>query len=258
MFYPQWNNTTSYPVNSIVVYNGLLYQATYYHNPASTAEPNVEMGTDPYDPTFFGSQRAWTLYATLPAGGGPTPFVPTTNILVRQVDPNDQYSLMGQYAPGVYGNDQGYSTQEYAGSVNNPTIPCPADKCVVAVSSNASGIYGNAFQLVKELVNPYKPAGSSYYISGGLNPPGTLNTLYVWWGIQAAFCFRRSVKLYCETTDALGNTSIVDNTFVPSDNEYNVGLSTPIQWFEPGNQSVTFTSYSGFSLQNAFDIAPND
>jgi hypothetical protein len=258
MFYPQWNNTTSYPVGAVVVYNGLLYQATYYHNPSSTAAPNVEMGTDPSDPTFYGSQRAWTPYATLPAGGGPSPFVPTTNILTRQIDPSDDYNLGGEFAPGVYGNDQGYSRQEYAGSYNNPTTPCPANECILMIGSNASLIYGNSFQLIKELLNPYKPAGSSYYVSGPMNAPGTVNTLYVWWGIQAAYCFRRSVKLYCETEDASGNVSMVNSTFTPTDDNYNVGPSTPIQWFAPGNESVIFSSYNGFTLQNAFEIAPND
>jgi hypothetical protein len=259
MFYPTWDNATSYPVGSIVSFNGLLYEATFYHNPASTLEPNVEMGAHPTDPIFL-TQRSWIIYGALPAGYSPSPFVLAPHILIRQVDFNEHYDLSAQFAPGPYGDDQGISKQEYAGSINYPTTPCPAAKCVVSLSHLGGPIYGTNFQLVKTLYNPVLAPSGTYYIDGPSNPEGETNTLYVWWGIQSPNCFRRSVKLFADTgeVDGSGNPIIEEQTFTPTDNTYSVGPATPIEWFAPGNQSVTFSSLPGPALLNAFEIAGND
>lgn len=257
MAYPAWDDATSYPVGSIVTFNNLTYIATSYHNPASTEAPNVEMGTDPYNP-IFESQRAWTIYATLPPGYQPSQFGLSPHILIKKIDYQDDYVYFGQYAPGPYGNDQGYSTQHFAGSPNNPSTPCPAAKCLVSIYAASGHIYGTSFQLVKTLFNPVLAPSGTYYIDGPAKPDGETNTLYVWWGIQSPSCFRRSVKLFCITINDLYEPVMLEETFTPTDNDYNVGSSTPIEWFAPGNQSVTFTSTHGLDLQNAYEVAEND
>lgn len=267
MFYPTWDNATSYPVGSIVSFNGLLYLATLYHNPASTTEPNVEMGTNPSAPVFFGSQRSWTIYGALPPGYSPSPFILTTAILTRKLDPNDDYDFGGQFAPGIYGDDQGISKQEYAGSVNNPTTPCPASKCDVNLNDIRGSIYGSNAQYIYELFNPVLSSTGDYYINGPLNPDGETNTLYVWWATQSPSRFRRSITINAQTGyDEFTFEPINETeTFVPDDNTYSVGGSYDMRrWIAPGNQSATFVSMAmpGVSfvpvLLNAYEIAPND
>jgi hypothetical protein len=245
--YPQWDSAVSYPVGSIVWFNNLLYQATQYHDPASSLAPNVEMGTDPFNPIFL-TQRSWTLYATLPTGYNPSQFVPDTNLLIKQQDINDRYVLFGQYAPGPYG--EGESSQRYAGSSNNPTTPCPADKCISMVAASG-GVYGNLFAVTKTLVNPVKPPGYTYYIDGPLNPYPDPNTLCVWWEFNATYCFRRPVVLTCDCDGVIQN-----QTFTPTDDNYTT-MSTPVEWYTPGNASVTF-SFVGYFGDVTYDIAPND
>lgn len=258
MSYPQWDNSTSYPVGSIVWFNGLLYEATLYHNPASTLEPNVEMGAHPTQPIFL-TQRSWTIYGVLPTGYSQSPFVLAPRILIRQVDPQDHYVLNAQFAPGPYGDDQGISKQEYAGSPNNPTTPCPAAKCVATLEHLAGSIYGTQFGLIKTLYNPVLAPSGTYYIDGPDKPVGESNTLYVWWSVSSPSVFRRSVKLYCATVDDYYDPVMLEETFVPTDNDYNVGMATPIEWFAPGNQSVSFSSnHPILDLQNAFEIEGND
>jgi len=255
MSYTVWNNVTSYPVNTIVSFNELLYIATFYHDPASTAAPNVETGLHPSNPGLFGLQRSWTLYSTLPTGYSASDFVPDVNILTKPVDVNDQYFFLGATVPGIYGNDQGIAQDYYQGTSNNPTTPCPANKCILMVTNGL--VYGNAFQEIRSIMNPVIGPGG-YYIDGPTNYPA-IDTLYVWWGIQAAYGFRRSVTLYCDTIDASGNPLLQTQTFTPTDDNYNVGPSTAIAWYAPGNQSTTFTSYSGvFTLYSAYEIDAND
>lgn len=248
MSYPQWDNATSYPVGSIVWFNNLLYQATGYHDPASTLAPNVEMGTDPFNPIFL-SQRSWTLYATLPTGYSPSQFIPTTSILIKQQDINDRYVFFGQYAPSPYG--YGESSQRYAGSSNNPTTPCPADKCISMLVTGSGLTYGDGFNVTKILVNPVKPPGYTYYISGPYNPYPDPNTLYVWWEFASTYCFRRPVVLTCECDGVIQN-----QTFTPTDDNYTT-MATPVEWYTPGNASATFSFVSGFG-DVTYDIAPND
>jgi hypothetical protein len=248
MSYPQWDNATSYPVGSIVWFNNLLYQATGYHDTASTLAPNVEMGTDPFNPIFL-SQRSWTLYATLPTGYSPSQFAPDTNILIKQQDINDRYVFFGQYAPSPYGF--GESSQLYAGSSNNPTTPCPADKCISMLATGSGFTYANTFNITKQLVNPVKPPGYTYYISGPYNPYPDPNTLYVWWEFNATYCFRRPVVLTCECDGVIQN-----QTFTPTDDNYTT-MATPVEWYTPGNASATFSFVSGFG-DVTYDIAPND
>lgn len=251
MVYAQWNDTTSYPVNTIVVYNGLLYQATAYHNTSSTDAPNVEMGTIPFD-TFFGSQRAWTLYAT-PNGYGTSQFVPGTSVLKNHQDPNDDYTLSGEFAPGIYGNDQGISNQYYAGSTNNPTTPCPANQCVLTINTQGPGglAYNSTFGITKTLINPVKPSGYTYYINGPLNTYPDPNTLHVWWEFTAPYCFRRPV-IFSADVDGTINT----RTLTPTDDNY-TNFTTPIEWYTPSNSSVTFNFIFSIGYVT-FDIDPND
>lgn len=250
MSYPQWDNATSYPVGSIVWFNNLLYQATQYHNPANFDPPNVEMGIDPFNPIFL-TQRGWTIYATLPTGYSPSQFVPDTNLLIKQQDINDRYVYFGQYAPGPYG--EGESSQRYAGSLNNPTTPCPADKCISMLSTSGPGglTYGNTFNVTKTLVNPIKPPGYTYYIDGPLNPYPDPNTLYVWWEFTATYCFRRPVTLTCDCDGVIQN-----QTFTPTDDNYTT-MSTPVEWYTPGNASATFNFVSYFG-DVTYEIASND
>jgi len=257
MFYPAWDSGTSYAVGSIVSFNGLLYIATFYHDPASTAAPNVETGLHPSNPGLFGLQRSWTLYSTLPTGYLDSVFVPDRNILTKPVDFNDQYSIDGATVPGIYGNDQGVAQDYYIGTPNNPSSPCPANQCISMVATSNGLVYGNSFQEIRSIMNPVM-GPSGYYIDGPTNYPA-IDTLYVWWGIQAAYGFRRSVTLYCDTIDASGNPLLQTQTFTPTDDNYNVGPSTAIAWYAPGNQSTTFTSYSGvFTLYSAYEIDAND
>ena len=255
MPYPVWNNVTSYPIGSIVSFNNLLYIATAYHNPASTTAPNVEMGTDPSFP-IFGSQRSWTLYSTLPTGYLDSVFVPDRNILTKPVDFNDQYSLDGADVPGIYGNQYGIAKDYYIGTPNNPTIPCPANQCISMVATSSGPIYSSGYQEIRTIINPVLGPGG-YYIDGPSNYPST-DTLYVWWGIQAAHAFRRNVTLYCDTFDSTPSPILQTQTFTPTDDNYNVGAATAIGWYAPGNQSVTVTGYIGFTLYSAFEIAVND
>jgi hypothetical protein len=215
------------------------------------------MGAHPTEPIFL-TQRSWTIYGVLPTGYSPSPFVLGPAILIRQVDPNEHYVLNAQFAPGPYGDDQGISKQEYAGSINYPTTPCPAAKCVASLSRLAGAIYGTSFQLVKTLYNPVLAPSGTYYIDGPDNPEGETNSLYVWWATQSPSCFRRSVKLFCGTFDEFYDPLMLEETFTPTDNTYSVGAATPIEWFAPGNQSVIFSSTRPMSLENAFDIAGND
>jgi hypothetical protein len=118
-------------------------------------------------------------------------------------------------------------------------------------------VYGNSFQQIRSIQNPVIGPGG-YYIDGPTNYPA-IDTLYVWWGIQAAYGFRRTVTLYCDTIDSSGNPLLQTKTFTPTDDNYNVGPSTPIGWYAPGNESTTFTSYSGvFTLYSAYEIDAND
>ena len=250
MAYPAWDNATSYPIGSIVTYNNLTYIATGYHDPANFDPPNVEMGTDPFNPIFL-TQRGWTLYATLPTGYNPSQFVPDTNLLIKQQDINDRYVYLGQYAPGPYGEGESY--QRYAGSLNNPTTPCPADKCISTIVTSGPGgfAYANTFNITKQLVNPIKPPGYTYYIDGPLNPYPDPNTLYVWWEFNATYCFRRPVTLTCDCDGVIQN-----QTFTPTDNNYTT-MSTPVQWYTPGNASATFSFVSYFG-DITYEIASND
>jgi hypothetical protein len=255
MPYPVWDNSTSYPVNTIVSFNGLLYIATFYHNPASNSPPNVETGLHPSNPGLFGLQRSWTLYSTLPTGYSASDYVPDVNILTKPVDVNDQYNFLGATVPGIYGNDQGIAQDYYPGTPNATTTPCPANKCILMVTNGL--VYGNSFQEIRSIMNPVL-GPSGYYIDGPTNYPA-IDTLYVWWGIQAAYGFRRTVTLYCDTIDSSGNPLLQTKTFTPTDDNYNVGPSTPIGWYAPGNESTTFTSYSGvFTLHSAYEIDAND
>ena len=240
MSYPTWDDATSYPINSIVWFNNLLYQATFYHDPANTDKPNVEMGLHPYDPAFYGSQRGWVIYGVLPPGYSPSPIVLSAFRLIKKIDPYDDYTI-GSVDTGPYG--EGISEQHFSGSINNPTIPCPANQCGPVLEHLSGSIYGASFGFMYELVNPVLAPSGDYYINGPLNEPGEPNTLYVWWSVRSPSLFRRSVKLFAELgTDEFGHLIIGEQTFTPTDDTYNVGASTPIQWYAPGNQSVTFTS----------------
>ena len=256
MAYPAWDSGTSYPVNSIVSFNGLLYIATFYHDPANTDPPNVETGLHPSQPALFGLQRSWTLYSTLPTGYSASAFVPDVNILTKPIDPNDQYNYIGATVPGIYGNDQGVAQDYYTGTPNAPTSPCPANKCILMTASTNGSVYGNGFQEIRAIINPVLGPGG-YYIDGPTNDPAS-DTLYVWWGIQAAYGFRRSVTLYCDTFDSSPSPILKTQTFTPTDNNYNVGAATPIEWYAPGNESMTFTGYISFTLYSAYEIDGND
>jgi len=206
------------------------------------------MGTDPFNPIFL-SQRSWTLYATLPTGYAPSQFIPTTSILIKQQDINDRYVFYGQYAPSPYG--YGESSQRYAGSSNNPTTPCPADKCISMLVTGSGLTYGDGFNVTKILVNPVKPPGYTYYIDGPYNPYPNPNTLYVWWEFASTYCFRRPVVLTCECDGVIQN-----QTFTPTDDNYTT-MATPVEWYTPGNASATFSFVSNFG-DVTYDIAPND
>lgn len=247
MAYPEWESGISYPVGSIVTYNDLTYEATQYHDPANFDPPNVEMGTDPVNP-IFETQRGWTIYA---ATALPYYFA-KNNVLIKHQDNNDDYVYFGQYAPGPYINDA-QSIQYFAGSPNNPTTPCPADKCITMVEGPA---YQDGFAIVRELINPIKPAGYTYYISGPSNYPSP-DTLYVWWGAASTYCFRRQVTLTCAVSDLDGNITIENKSFTPSDDNYNLVYSTGIEWCTPGNVSTTF-SFVGYHGFVSYDIEGND
>lgn len=268
MAYPEWESGTSYPIGSIVAYNNLTYIATGYHDPANFDPPNVEMGTDPFNPIFL-TQRGWTIYATLPTGYSPSAYILSTAILTRKLDFNDDYVFGGQFAPGPYGDDQGISKQEYAGSVNNPTTPCPASKCDVNLNDIRGSLYGSNGQFLfdGELINPVLSPSGLYYIDGPLNPDGESNTLYVWWCNQSPSRFRRSIKIYAIIgyDDVTGDPIIDEKTIVPNDDNYNVGFSTGIMnWRAPGNESAQFVSIPAPGSQvvpellGAFEIDGND
>lgn len=248
MSYPTWSSAVSYSVGSIVWYNNLLYQATQYHDPASTLAPNIETGSDPLNPIFL-TQRSWTLYAILPTGYLASEFVPDSNLLIKQQDINDRYVYFGEYAPSPYG--EGESLQRYAGSPNNPTTPCPANQCISMVTTASGNTYANFFNVTKLLVNPIKPTGYTYYIDGPLNTYPTPNTLYVWWEFSATYCFRRDVVITCECDGVVQN-----QTFTPTDDNYTTG-STPVEWYTPGNASVTFSFVSSYG-DVTYEVAPND
>jgi hypothetical protein len=190
----------------------------------------------------------------LPTGYSASVFVPDVNILTKPIDPNDQYYSVGNIVPGIYGNDQGFSRDYYPGTPNAPTTPCPANKCILMVTDGP--VYGITFQELRTITNPVLGPGG-YYIDGPTNYPAT-DTLYVWWGIQAAYGFRRNVTLYCDTFDSSSNPILQTQTFTPTDDNYNVAQATPIEWYAPGNQSVTFTGYIGLTLYPAYEIDGND
>jgi len=249
MAYPEWESGTSYPVGSIVSYNNLEYIATQYHDPANFDPPNVEMGTDPYNPIFL-TQRGWTIHATLPAGYSPTPYALGTNLLIRQVDVNDWYDgYNAQYAPSPY-NDA-TSLQVYAGSLNNPTIPCPANQCILMVTN---GVYTNSpGQFTRILLNPVKPPGYTYYINGPMKPDGETNVLHHWWQFPSTYMFCRSVTFQCEEDGVP-----VSKTINPTDDNY-TNMTTPLEWYTPSNSDFTLNFlYSGGDIGNNYDIAPND
>lgn len=256
MAYPAWDSGTSYAVGSIVSFNGLLYIATFYHDPANTDAPNVETGLHPSQPALFGLQRSWTIYSTLPTGYSASNFLPDVNILTKPIDPNDQYNFLGATVPGIYGNDQGIAQDYYPGTPNAPTSPCPVNKCILMVTTTNGPVYGNGFQEIKTIFNPVLGPGG-YYIAGPTNDPDP-DTLYVWWGIQATYGFRRSVTLYCDTFDDSPSPILLTQTFTPTDDNYNVGPATPIEWYAPGNESMTFTGYISFTLYSAYEIDGND
>jgi hypothetical protein len=259
MFYPAWDNATSYPVNSIVSFNGLLYIATFYHDPASTVAPNVETGLHPVYPALFGLQRSWTLYSTLPTGYTASPFSLSYRVLISPVEENDRYFRFNE-VPGIY--NEGISREELTGTFTNVNSPCPLDKCVVSIDHVSGPIYGTSFSYAYTLFNPVLAPSGTYYQNGPDNAPGGTNTLYIWWRTSSPSVFQRSVTIYAETgIDPSGNPVITQTTFVPSDNTYNNGAGAMLFWYAPGNQDAIFTSGEigmPVFIEAAYDVAPND
>lgn len=219
MSYPAWDSATSYAQGSIVTYNGQTYQATNFHDPGNNDPPNVEFGPGPY-PTpnpVYGSLRAWTIWAELPTGYYQSAYSPVFFVLSRPFDPLDNYSGIAAEA-NPYGGDvlyYGQCVDHATGSINNPTIPCPAEKCGIQLSTGGGGVYGPMGENLYALTDPILytfPSGQTVYIDGP-GTPGVPRDLYIWLTFQGTYLFRRTFTIECELDGVVQSATVTPTDY---------------------------------------------
>lgn len=263
MSYPTWNNATTYLVDSIVYFEGILYQATLYHNPSNTEPPNVEMRE--VDP-LFGPQRGWTIYCgPQPSGSFGGRQQATMTATKQPYDPDDDWTLAmvsnNKYQPSPYG--VGFSNTIYQGTNNNPTTPCPKGDCQVYFDNGA--VYDGSVNHYEFtiLVNPVlvtMPDGRTFYTNG---PEAETNTSFVFFFHDAGWAYKRTF----ECTYKRGGDPVTQEsqTFVGEEKFYIrppfilqvqpfppfTGWDAP--YFAPGNEAFT-VSWSSESNNSPFDF----
>jgi hypothetical protein len=269
MSYPAWNSATSYPLGSIVTFNGQVYKATYFHDPANNDPPNVEFGPGPYPVPAYGSLRGWIIWAELPAGYTESMFTPIFFLLSIPYDPADRYAFSAT-EPNPYGGGALYGGRcehAYTGTTNNPSTPCPVGKCGVQLST-LSSLYGDGFYF-EYLVNPVlytNPAtGQTSYINGTFIP-GTSNQLHGWVWFRATYCFRRTFTVECEVDGVMESRTATPTDYNYLQDPYGVPHlqppSPPGVWdtpyFAPGTQSVQFTVINSYNNPIITEVENND
>jgi hypothetical protein len=265
MAYPPWNPTTSYPVDSIVSYNGVPYQATRYHLSTNNDPPNVEVRTIE---TLFGPQRGWTVYGgPQPAGSfGGVAFASMT-ATKQPYDPDDDWtsaivpSNQEQIGPYFVGG----SSTLYQGTNNAPTFQCPKGDCQVFF--NGGVYYGavNHFEFTV-LTNPRLvtlPDGRTFYTNGDLEDT---NTTYVFFFHDASWAYRRTFEVrYMQGSDEIVRTFTgaqkfyIRPPFILPVQPFPPFTAWDEPYFAPGNEAFTVTwsledadSPSGFKVTNVY------
>ena len=195
MAYPPWNATTNYPVDSIVSYEGVPYQATRYHLLTNNEPPNVEVRE--IEP-LFGQQRGWTVYGgAQPSGsfGGVQQALMTAT--KRPYDPDDDWTASSvpnnQEQNGPYG--VGKSQVDYQGTTNAPSFKCPKGDCQIffADGSVYAGIVNHyEFTVIRNPELVTLPNGRTFYQSG---PVESSNTDYVFFFHDAGWAYRRTFEV---------------------------------------------------------------
>jgi hypothetical protein len=267
MAYPPWNPTTSYPVDSIVSYNGVPYQATRYHLSTNNDPPNVEVRTIE---TLFGEQRGWTVYGgAQPVGSfGGVAFASMT-ATKQPYDPDDDWASAivpsNQEQNGPY--FVGGSLALFQGTNNAPTFQCPKGDCQVFF--NGGVYYGdvNHFEFVT-LNNPRLITlgdGRTIYTNG---PVEDTNTTYVFFFHDASWAYRRTFEVTYvqggETPTQVvrtfpGAQKFYIRDFIPQVQPYPPFTAWDTPYFAPGNEAFTVTwslddgdSPGDFKLTNVY------
>lgn len=249
MSYPLWLATVDYPVDSIVTYDGVPYQATIYHLPTNREPPNVELRE--VDP-LFGPQRGWTVYERpQPAGSFGAIQNAALGTTKRPFDPDDDWN--GAPAPdneiqqGPYG--VGQSIVDFQGTINSPSFQCPTGNCHVFFTAGSiyTGNIGSEFVTIQNPVLTTLPSGQTFYASG---PLSSSNTLYVFLTHTAAWAVKRTFEV---TMEVIGDPDpeIEVRTITGEEKFYVmtpifpyvqpyppfIGWDTP--YYAPGNQMFT-------------------
>jgi hypothetical protein len=250
MAYPPWLSTVNYPVDSIVSYEGVPYQATIYHLSSNTQPPNVEVRT--VDP-LFGPQRGWTVYERpQPAGSFGAIQTAVITATKRPFDPDDDWSSStvpdNELQQGPYG--VGVSEDSLQGTVNSPSFQCPVGDCQVYFDSGnvyTGGVTTGNIVTIQNPVLTTLPSGQTYYNDG---PLSTSNTLYVFFTHTGAWAVKRTFEFTMEVIGSPSN-EIEIRTVTGQEKFY---VQTPIfpyvqpyppftaydtPYFAPGNEVYT-------------------
>jgi hypothetical protein len=266
MAYPPWNPTTSYPVDSIVSYNGVPYQATRYHLSTNNDPPNEEVRTIE---TLFGPQRGWTVYGgAQPAGSFGGRQQADMTVTKRPYDPDDDWAFSivpnNQTQDGPY--FVGQSRVEYQGTTNAPTLQCPKGDCQVYF--NGGAVYSGAvnhfnFTLIGNPVLRTLADGRTYYDNG---PIEDTNTIYVFFFHDASWAYRRTFEVrYMQGSDEIVRTFAgaqkfyIRPPFILQVQPFPPFTAWDEPYFAPGNEAFTVTwsledadNPSGFKVTNVY------
>jgi hypothetical protein len=250
MAYQPWLPTVNYPIDSIVTYEGVPYQATIYHLSTNTEPPNVEVRTVD---ALFGPQRGWTVYERpQPAGSFGAIQTAKQSTTKKPFDPDDDWGGPGipdnEVQQGPYG--VGISDVDFQGTTNNPSFQCPKGDCHVAFTDGSIYTGGVTTGNIVTIQNPVLttlPSGQTYYANGALS---TSNTLYVFYTHTGSWAVKRTFEFTMEVITSSG-TEIEIRTVTGQEKFY---VQTPIfpyvqpyppftaydtPYFAPGNEVFT-------------------
>jgi hypothetical protein len=269
MAYPPWNPATNYPVDSIVSYEGVPYQATRYHLSTNTQPPNVEVRE--IEP-LFGQQRGWTVYGgAQPEGSFGGRQAATMTATKRPFDPDDDWTDSvvpnNEFQQGPY--FVGESRVEYQGTTNAPSFKCPKADCQVYFTDGF--VYdGNVDHFNFTLItNPELVTlgdGRTFYTNGDIEES---NTTYVFFFHDAGWAYRRTFEVTFTRADDITVEEV--RTFAGAQKYYvRPPFILPVQpfppftawdtpYFRPGNEAFTVNwtlslsiSPLGFKVPNVY------